>query len=174
MLRIHRSSLALLSLLGIGTLAIAGCGADESAASVSAPSAPETGATAFISLSNLAPAAGQVVTVSVSAVHAVGNQSIGSFMFKLSYDTTALQFVEAVRDTAGMVMANVAGGKLHIAGASGGGFKGNQLAQVRMRVRHPAALSSLTLEVTELTAVDFIAHAKNTRIDSRHYRGTPE
>lgn len=167
-LRFNRATFA--ALLSVSALLSACTDQENSSSNLTAPLAPQTGLTAYLSLSTTAPLAGERVEVSINAVRGAQELPIGSYTFKLAFDTVGLRFVESAQQSDGMVMANIADGVVYIAGASGSGFTSNRLATLRLEVRDPAAIKTLALELVEMNATDFGSHAKETSVDRRLFR----
>jgi hypothetical protein len=149
-------------------VAMSAC-ADREVAPLSAPDVPATGRTIFVALSNLAPAAGDEIVLSVNTLGATGR--IGSFKVRLGHTAAGLEFLGAVPQTDGMVIANPVADTLVIVGASGDGFTGSTLASVRVKVLDPAKLGGLTLTVDGITTTDFANQAPTTSVERRLFRG---
>jgi hypothetical protein len=134
------------------------------------PAAPTNGAVAYLSLPASAPKAGDRIVVSVNAVRAADALTVGSFTFRISYDTTGLRFVRGESSAEGMVLASAAKGTITVAGAAAAGFVQETLGSVTLEVVQPSALQSLGLEMLEVNAPDFRDARGQTSVDGRLYR----
>jgi hypothetical protein len=157
--------------LGLLLIGAAAC-SDRDAASLAGPVTPEKGQVAFLQVSSKTPNPGERIEVSINALRAANESKIGSYTFRVSFDTTALRFVEAGKETDGMVMANRVSNAILVAGASGSGFTASHLATLRFDVVDPRAIETLSLAVVDLTATDFASQARTTVVDSRFYQSS--
>ncbi|HET9425923.1 MAG TPA: hypothetical protein VFO55_11165 [Gemmatimonadaceae bacterium] len=165
---------AMMAALSVALVATAVACTDRDVAESVAPPAPSAGRTMYLSLSKMAPAAGDEVVVSVNSRGAATGATVGSFKVRMSFDTRGLEFLGAVPQADGMVIANPVNDTLIIVGASGNGFATSILASVRMKVTDPAAVSSLGLEVVAVSTTDFASEASVTAVDRRLFRATPK
>ena len=84
-----------------------------------------------------------------------GMRSVGSFTFRISYDTTKLSFDRDASTGAGMRLMNARDGVLSIAGASTEGFASDTLFVARFRVQGLGAGPSISLDIGEMHSVAF-------------------
>lgn len=134
------------------------------------PLAPESGATAWISVPSGTFKPGDHVTVQLNAVRARNVGAIGSFTFKVAYDTSGLRLLSTSGASAGMVVSNAAHGTVTLAGASGSGFTATTLATLTMEVVNPLAIESLALRVDELNTASFGDQSARTSVERHVYR----
>jgi hypothetical protein len=143
-----------------------GC-TDDAAAPLTSPAQPTEGSVAFVQLSDVNPAAGSTVVVTVHVRGAAGVTNVGAFSARLQFDAAALEYAGESELSGGMRMLKPKSGEVLAAGASPDGFTDGTLFAVAFKVRDPAALRSLHLEVSELTGVDFGAQVSRLAIDRR-------
>lgn len=136
-------------------VAVAVTGCDDDRHPTMLPTAPEQGSVAFVAVSDLDAPAGATVTVSAIVRQGSGIARVGAFTARLQYDTTGLEFVEELSLADGMRAVTARGGSVRAAGANAQGFDDGRLFAATFRVVRPAALRTLTLEIPELTGVDF-------------------
>jgi hypothetical protein len=165
-----RAARAALGLLLIGAVACTDRDGVVSPFAPFAPAAPEAGQTAFLTVSSMTPVAGQRIDVSINTLRATNELPVGSYTFRVAYDTAGLRFVETGEQPDGMVIANRAGGALLVGGASGTGFTTSRLATIRLEVLDPRALKSLALTLVDMTATDFGNQARKTLVDRRLFQ----
>jgi hypothetical protein len=151
----RRNGFFLLTLLALA----AGCdrrdrlaAPDSTAAKPAPPAAPERAA--YLSVSELAPAAGSNVIVA-GTVTVGSDLSVGSFRVRVAYDTAMLRFVEEIVEPGMMRVVNPRPGEVIVVGASSGSSTDGRLFTLRFRVSDPAGLNSLVLHVDELNDASF-------------------
>lgn len=160
------SSRLVLSLVVL--VATAACDDNRDRPSITAPMAPTSGTVAFLDVSNPNAPAGALVTVTATARQAQSLAKVGAFAARLSFDAAGLTYVgESVLP--GMRAVNPKGGEIIAAGASSEGFADGRLFAVTFRVVNPAALTSLTLAITELNGTDFGNHLTALDVRSQLY-----
>jgi hypothetical protein len=137
------------------------------------PTMPSSGATAYITVSELSPKVGDTVIVSLAILEAAGRQASGSFTLRVSYAQAGLRYVETVPQGEGMVAANASDSTIMIAGASTGGFASGTLARMRMLVLDPSAIHSLALKVLELNSIRFADESRFTTVDPAVFVSPP-
>lgn len=131
----------------------------------SAPPMPSSGATAYITVSNLSPAVGDTVTVSLSMLEGAGGQAVGSFALRVAHARAGLRYVGMIPLAEGMIAANASDSTIMIAGASSVGFMSGTLAKMRMIVLDRSAIPSLALKVIELNSIAYADKARFTKVD---------
>jgi hypothetical protein len=132
--------------------------------------------TASIGVSNLHPAAGETIVVTVHAVmsSAVAHPA-ASFVADLDYDSTALVFTKEVPLPGAMRAMNRHDGRLIVAGATTKGFADGRLFAATFRVVRPAGLGTLRLAIRELTDSGFRSTLHRLAIDqSLRQEAAPE
>ena len=129
------------------------------------PTVPSSGATAYITVSDLSPRVGDTVIVSLATLEGPGGQPIGSYTLSVAYAHAGLRYVETVPQGEGMVVANGSDSSTVVAGASIDGFTSGTLATMRMIVLDPSAIHSLALHVMELTSIRFADKSRSTTVD---------
>jgi hypothetical protein len=155
----------------VAAVCVAACADAPTAPTAAAePPAPAEGVLVYLALSSLAPQPGDRLTVTVRALRGADAEAIGSFTLRLAFDTAALRLSSSEPSREGLVMANVTGGVMTIAGASGDGFHAGALATLTMEVVHAGALPSLALTVEEINATSFRDERARTRVDRTQYR----
>lgn len=148
-------------------LAVLAAACSDESATMVAPPQPTEGSVAFMQFSNVHPTAGSTVIVTARVSGAMGVSTVGSFSARLQFDTTALEYAGENAVEGGMRMLSAKSGEVRAAGASQAGFTDGTLFAVTFKVRDPAALQSLHLDVTELTGVDFGAQLSRLAVDRR-------
>ncbi len=148
---------------------VAACaqGVDHLASPVpaSAPAMPSSGATAYITVSDLSPTVGDTVIVSLAILESAGSQAVGSFALRVAFAQAGLRYVETVPHSEGMVAANATDSTVMLAGASLDGFASGTLARMRMIVLDASAIRSLALNVVELSSIRFADKSRFTTVD---------
>ena len=139
-------------------------------ASLSAPPQPAEGSVAFVQLSDTRPAAGATITVTAHVRGAADVTNVGAFTAKLNFDAAGLQFVEQTELPGGMRMLKPGTSEILAAGASADGFADGRLFAVTFKVIDPAAIQSLSLDISELTGVDFGVQLSKLAVDRRVFR----
>jgi hypothetical protein len=153
--------------LALSLFAVLAVGCSDQAAPLTSPDKPTEGSVAFVQLSDVRPAAGSTVVVTVHVRGAAGVASVGAFTAKLQFDAAGLEYVGESQLSSGMRMIKPAAGEVLAAGASAEGFTDGTLFAVSFKVKNPAALETLRLNVSELTGVDFGAQVSRLAIDRR-------
>lgn len=148
----------------------AGCD-DEARQLPAAPEVAPNELSAYVSVSNSAPAIGSRFTVTVRTRRGSAIGPVGSFTVRLAFDTARITYHEAARSDLGMVMANVASpGVLIAAGASASGFTNDELFVATFTARSNDAVKSLSLTVNELNSVAFEDQRVHARVERRVFR----
>lgn len=132
-----------------------------------APPQPAEGSVAYVQLSEARPAVGSIVTVTAYVRGAASVTNVGSFTAKLKFDAAGLEFVSQSELPGGMRMLKANAADIIAAGASAEGFTDGRLFAVTFKVVDPAALQSLSLDVSELTGVDFGVQLSKLAVDRR-------
>jgi hypothetical protein len=160
------------SLLTFVAIAAIGCDDDRSRELPVAPmEVAANELSAYVVVSDPAPAIGSRFTVSVRTRRGTAVGQVGSFTIQVAFDTTRLRFHEAARSQHGMVMANVARpGVLTAAGASAAGFADDELLAATFTAVSAEAVESLALTVTELNSVKFESQREQVRVRRGAFR----
>ena len=157
---ISHSSLLVLLAVGAG-----GCDDERSRQLPVAPEVAPNELSAYVSVSNAAPAIGSRFTVTVRTRRGSAVGPVGSFTVRIAFDTMRLRFHEAARSDQGMVMANLAGpGLLIAAGASASGFASDDLLVATFDALSADAVKTLALTVTEMNSASFADQRSLTRV----------
>lgn len=130
-----------------------------------APSMPSSGATAYITVSDMSPTVGDTVTVSVAILESTDSQAVGSYTLLVAFAHAGLRYVEPVPQGEGMVAVNSSDSSVVLAGASSEGFISGTLAKVRMLVLDPSAIHSLALTVVELNSIGFADKSRTATVN---------
>ena len=94
-------------------------------------------------------------TVCVVPRSSRGGTRIASYHGELLFDSTAARVLSVVKPGDGMRVENTTGaGRVRFAGAAPTGFSENNLLTVVLRVRTPAAVPKIRLEMRELNGAD--------------------
>lgn len=117
--------------------------------------APEMGTTAWLTISDSAPAKGSVVTVTARATSS-DVAAFGSFAGHLTFDSLGLAYVADASASAGLRAVNPKPGDLAIAGVNLTGFEEGELFAVTLKVLNPSAVGSLALSMSELTGTNYV------------------
>lgn len=146
-----------LTILGLSAGALA-CD-DDTRAPLLAPPLPVSGSAAYLTVSDPHAATGAIVTVTAAVRGAQGMPRVGAFTARLAYDATGLEYLGESELDGGMRALNAraepGGTFLIAAGASAEGFGDDRLFAVHFKVLNASALQSLSLDMSELTGVDF-------------------
>lgn len=110
----------------------------------------------YLSVSSLAPRAGD--TIVVAATLAEDSISLGSFRVRLAYDRTRMEFAGDA-PVGGLRVVNPARDEIIVAGASGSTPE-HRLFELRFRVDDPTGLQSLLLRIDELNDASFANRAQ--------------
>ncbi len=147
-------SLRTLSRTGLVIVAL-GCRDDLRRVFTETPAAPEAGPVLYLTTSDQAPPPGSTITVTANVATIPDIKAIGSFAAHLRYDTAGLTFIAESRLPSGIRALNPQPGHIRVAGAAIEGFADGRLFAVTFRVTNPGALTSMELELDELTGMDF-------------------
>ena len=153
--------------IALSCLAILAAGCFDSSAPLTSPERPTDGSVAFVQLSDTRPEAGSTVIVTARVRGAEGLSNVGSFAARLQFDSTALEYAGEANAAGGMRLLKPAAGEVRAAGASADGLSDGTLFAVVLKVRNPAGLESIRLEVSELTGTDFSAQLAKLSVDHR-------
>lgn len=124
---------------------------------VATSNAPAPALEARIDVSGSPLRAGAIVTVNLQLA-GTNRDRVGSFTFRVTYDTTGLRFIDELPINDGATrVTNPTPGLIRVAGASVRGFATGILSSYRFQIHDPAAIRSLRLSIDELherTGVD--------------------
>jgi hypothetical protein len=143
-------------MLGTAVLVI-GCDRSTQPATRLSPQAvtpaPARGPASFVTISDSTPSVDAVVVIAGNVVSPGG---VGAFRARLSYDTTALAFVDEVSIGGMLRVVNPRPNQIVVAGASATPAADPRLFALRFRVRRVDAFASVSFDVDELTDGAFV------------------
>lgn len=149
-----RRALALTSIVVL----VSGCERRDRFAGPDSSSAAQATAvparSAYLTVSELAPARGAVVVVT-GTLRVGDSLSLGSFRVRLGYDSTKLRFLEEIPSADMMRVVNPQPGNLIVVGATSDPSAGGRLFAFRLEVIDPAGIASLVLRIDELNDTAF-------------------
>jgi hypothetical protein len=148
---------------------LAAC-SDVRRSALTGPSDALTPIEASIGISNLHPAPGQTVVLTVhvattAATAATTTHPAASFVADLDYDSTALVFNKEVPLSGATRAMNRHNGRLIVAGATSGGFTDGRLFSAAFHVVNPAGLGTVRLTIREMTDTGFRSTLHRLAID---------
>ena len=151
----------LVALVALGATANACERRERLSAPDTIPTAPVTQVsqgTAYLRVSDLAPATGDTIIVGVN-VQVGDSVNFSSFRARLSYDAASLIYLEEVVVPGMMRVVNPTPGEVIVAGASSTPSVDGVLFAARFRVVSPAGVRSLATTVDELNDPNYGSHA---------------
>jgi hypothetical protein len=121
-------------------------------------SVPARGPASFVTVSDSNPSIDAIVVVAGNVVSPGG---VGAFRARLSYDPTALEFVDEVSNGGMMRAVNPRLNEIVVAGASATPTADTRLFALRFRVRRANAFTAVSLDVDELTDGAFVNRTRS-------------
>jgi hypothetical protein len=137
----------------------------------SPPTPSATGFAVYLTLSDNSPRPGDRILVTARVDRGKDAPPVGSFLLRVTYDSTHLHVLEPQGSAEGLVVINPINGAIAAAGASATGFTKGELFHFTLDVDDPAALNSLASEVKQLVSLKFADSRSNLIVAKELVRG---
>ena len=162
----HRFPLTMVGVLLVLTTA---CADRSSAVITEPPTVQAASIAAYLSVSRSAVLTGDELTVSGNVRLGTGTPRVGSYLARMAYDPTQLEFIGELPVDAGARAVNPQQGQITVAGASADGITSERLFAMRFKVIGAHPLTALQLDVQELNDVAYGARTASLQRKSSLY-----